>query len=110
MTKHSDLYEIYWAYPRHLNPGKSMEAVEKAMTKYGLTKEQMLEYVKAYAEQLKEKPLPKYAIPHMTTWVNQARWWEDFDERHQMVTEIRDQEAEREQRQQQPQDRKLNFL
>ena len=69
------LEEIYEAYPRHIGKEAALKAIEKAIRKSGTSAEQMLEKVKAYAEQ-RAKEDPQFT-PHPTTWFNQGRYEDD---------------------------------
>ena len=71
---HTEIDNIYKAYPRHTAPVAAKKAIEKALLKSGLNYDTMMERVKKFAQSKKGRG---EFCPHPATWFNQGRYDDD---------------------------------
>jgi len=72
----TQVLDIYQEYPRKKAKKQALNAIRKAISKYGFDK--MLAEVRKFRDQCKGKDL-QY-VPYPATWFNNARWEDDFVE------------------------------
>lgn len=71
-------FEVLWrCYPRKVGKSKAYEAYQKVIS-MGISDETLLNAVKAYAAAMADKE--ERFIKHMTTWLNQRGWEDEYEQ------------------------------
>ena len=74
--------DIYQAYPKKVAKPVALRAIVRAIKASGDAPDTVLQRTIEYAELVKERGVDKTYIPHPSTFYNQWRWQDDYDDHH----------------------------
>lgn len=80
MIREQQALEIYKAYPRHIARAVAVRSIAKKLKNGDVPYEKMLARTKEFAELTTRRDVDKMYIPYPSTFFNQERYSDDYDE------------------------------